>query len=291
MSAAINNYSSLPAVNQPYDFRNCCHEAGEFSYEETRSAAISITTDEGDIVTLSSTGRQEADFALDYWRDDSGSLMNFTAASLKSSSFDLSVQGDLNEEELKDIAGLMENLNNIAGDFFSGNLDEALAGALNLGDMGSLANLSATFSHSLAMSSSLLTENHPLPAFSAQAKEMVDDFKELLKNDDQDISQAEMMRAQWRQIKDFIEEIQQDEGLRPERAAARAPGHHGPADKMMEKINNFAAHRPHLAAFAAPLAHEAVNRAADQYPSFQSSTLRDRLNHDIMGKINDWMMA
>ncbi len=291
MNQAINNQASLSAVNLPYDRRNCCHQAREFSYEETKSAAISITTDEGDVVTLSSAGRQETDFALDYWRDEGGRIMNFTAESLRAESFDLSVQGDLNEEELNDIAGLMENLNTIAGDFFNGNLDEAMNGALNMGDLGSLATLSATFSHSLALSSSYLGENHPIPELDFN-NGIGNDFKNLLKNEErEEISYAEMMRAQWQQIKDFIEQIQ-DDGVRlQDREAVDPDSNINPAAKMMEKLNDFAGNHPRLAAFAAPLAHQAVNQAAAQYPSYQTMGLRDRFNFDMMEKINDWMMA
>jgi hypothetical protein len=291
MSAVIQNHTSLPAMPQPYDSRHCCHESREFSYQEKKSAAISITTDEGDVITLSSAGRRQADFALDYWQDDSSRLMNFTSKTLAAESFSLSVQGDLNDEELNDIASLMENLNNIAGDFFSGNLDEALSGALNIGDMGSVANLSATFSHTLAMNSTSLSENHPLPAID-QHQERFNDFKEILNREQpEEISYAEMMRAQWQQIKNFIENIQQDSEQQQDKQIAATDNKLNHADKMLEKINNFTGHHPRLAAFAAPLAHQAVNQAADKYPSYHSSGMRNQFNHDIMEKINNWMMA
>ncbi len=294
MSQAIRNQTNLPVMNLPCGSRNCCRKAGEFSYQEAKSAAISITTDEGDVVSLSSAGIREAEFALDYWQDDRGKLMNFTTTSLNAGSFNLSVEGDLNEEELHDIGILMEDLTAIAGDFFNGNLEEAMTGALNIGDLGSLATLSATFNHSLALSSSYLSENHPLPA-DDRIKGMADDFKELLKNEDQDLSYAEMMRAQWQQIKNFIEDIQQDAGLEAEKEKAKATAgddsNLSPIEKMIEKINRFSGKHPRLAAFSAPLAHQAVNEAAHQFPLLPTSGLRDGINHEIMQKTNDWMTA
>ncbi len=291
MNPSIQSQTGLPVFNLPRNNCNSCHEARDFSYQEVKSTAISITTDEGDVVTLSSAGRQETDFSLDYWQNETGRLTNFTTSNLNAGSFDFSVQGDLNDKELGDIAALMEDLSDIAGDFFSGNLDEAMTGALNINELGSLANLSATFFHSQSLNSTCLSENHPIPAHDLNGVPG-NDLKNMLKNAQQDeISYAEMMRAQWQQIKNFIEDIQQEEITQQDKPVIETDDNLGTAEKMVEQINKFAAAQPRLTPFAVPLAHLAVDQHAAKYPSYQSSGLRDRLNHDIMQKVNDWLIA
>jgi hypothetical protein len=115
------------------------------------SADISISTAEGDTVTLSAS----ALFETAYIRYDArgrlkGQQMSVHADSLQqqqTSEFALVIEGDLSEEELLEVQAVLQTLQGIATDFFARDLDEALGQAQQLGDFDSLSSIAATFQY------------------------------------------------------------------------------------------------------------------------------------------------
>ncbi|NOR11457.1 MAG: hypothetical protein GQ541_08215, partial [Desulfovibrionaceae bacterium] len=119
MSNSIANY--LPSYN-PYNQPANGYRSESFQQtaEKQRDSHISITTDEGDVVTISSSYAMamayssSEEFSPGMWNQ------SFTAMSLESSTFSMTIEGDLNEEELQDIKHLLQDLKKIAKAFFHG---------------------------------------------------------------------------------------------------------------------------------------------------------------------------
>ena len=273
-------------------------QKGYGSYQEAlteRSAAnISLTTAEGDVVVISNNQSQAYSLAAQRWSTPLQQGMNFTASALNSSSFNLAVSGDLNEEELADIQTLLTDLSAIAGSFFSGDLGQAMDEALNIGDMGSIAQLSASFSYTARWTASTqMTDYHPLPVPGDQAGGLEDIFAELPEVIDQartdELKYAEMLQAQWQQIKDFLETKKTDE-LAPRSAPAAARDQHMPAARqLMTRIEETMTKHPRLAPFSLPLAHEAINRETEngQHPALFGR--KNMLKDNFLQELNKWM--
>jgi hypothetical protein len=298
MPSSIQQNNAAPC---PPSFRlpACLSTKGNGAYQETvagRSAAnISLTTAEGDTVLIATNQQQASAVAAQTWTSPLQQGMNFTAASLNSSSFHLSVNGDLSQEELADIQALLTDLSAIAGSFFSGDLDKAMGEAMNLGDMGSIARLSASFSYTATWSlSTRLAEYHPLPTAANQTGSLQDLFARLPEMIDEarteELKYAEMLQAQWQQIKDFLAANQAD--APPEDRPGDGGEEHVPtARRLMNRIEQTVARHPRLAPFSVPLAHEAIARETEngQHPAL--SGRKDMLKDNFLQEWTKWLYA
>ena len=111
------------------------------------SGHLSVTTAEGDTITLSAD--LESDFrAVSYKSRVEGESKTvgvdatYAEYSLKHE-FGVTIEGDLNEEEVKDLEKLFRNVANIFKKYLSGQDDEALAKTAKLGErFGALSSLS-----------------------------------------------------------------------------------------------------------------------------------------------------
>lgn len=102
---------------------------GNYEYGRAREFSFELTTKEGDKVTIKATSSEG--FALEAAKGRSGGSLNASQSS--SESFSLNIEGELNEEELGAINDLLGRVNDLAGQFFEGNLDVAFEQAVNLG--------------------------------------------------------------------------------------------------------------------------------------------------------------
>ena len=111
------------------------------------SGRLSVTTAEGDTITLSAD--LESDFrAVNYKAQAEGDAKTvgvdatYAEYSLKHE-FGVTIEGDLNEEEVKDLTKLFRNVANIFKQYVSGQDDEALAKTAKLAEwFGNLSSLS-----------------------------------------------------------------------------------------------------------------------------------------------------
>jgi hypothetical protein len=111
------------------------------------SGRLSVTTAEGDTITLSAD--LESDFrAVNYKaRAEAAETAvdvdaTYAEYSLKHE-FDVTIEGDLNEEEIQDLEKLFRNVANIFRKYVSGQDDEALAKTAKMGErFGALSSLS-----------------------------------------------------------------------------------------------------------------------------------------------------
>lgn len=133
---------NLPDVKQPpvpeQTTRQQAYGAlanSSYQYASASSFSFQLVTAEGDKVTISASATQT--FAANYSRglDRNGQgmteAMSATYAASRESYW--SIQGDLNDDEMRAIEDLLGQVNKLANEFFNGNLDEAFNQALALG--------------------------------------------------------------------------------------------------------------------------------------------------------------
>ena len=190
-------------------------ELGEFgSLSERREALqasqnknleLSLTTREGDTVTLSAGSFME--FAsLSY--DKSGRISNGSesaTARLSSremtlasgSQFTFSVKGSLNEQEMNDIESLVKALDEVVNKMSTGDMDDAMAKALDMQDgYDSISGFEADLSYSSSYSFSSEVSESAYSSGSEDQGNMVDNGADSVNQDNQgglevDLSQQE----------------------------------------------------------------------------------------------------
>ncbi len=106
---------------------------GNYEYGRAREFSFELTTKDGDKVTIKASSSEG--LAVEAGRSERGnkSVSALNGSYSSSESFSLSVEGDLSEEELGAINDLLGRVNDLAGQFFAGNLDNAFEQAMNLG--------------------------------------------------------------------------------------------------------------------------------------------------------------
>jgi hypothetical protein len=122
---------------------------------ERLDTGLTIQTLEGDIVTLSSNRFSEFN-SFEYnskgeIKTDSGNarisqhIQEITLTTGEQFSF--SVEGDLNEQELADIAAIVKGVDGIASEVAEGDMDEAVEKAMSMGSYSSVSMYSADISY------------------------------------------------------------------------------------------------------------------------------------------------
>jgi len=172
--------------------------------EETKQAEISLRTDEGDVITISGFN-SEAFAATGSLTIVNGQEQTVAARSYTHEQYmQLSVVGDLNAKEIADINRVLGHLGKIAASFFNGKLDRSIEEALNIKDLGSLAELSATFIHSVSASSQL-SWTHPIAKFSPEAMGQLADLTAETQNEAAvGRPNIDFLKSQWEKIKDIL---------------------------------------------------------------------------------------
>ena len=123
--------------------------AGSVSLNQ--STDITITTDEGDTVTLSMASAMQTHAGI--YRSDSyadGRAVSSQTAFFEFSSSQnmaIGVKGNLNEEELEDIREAVKAIASMIDDFLSGDLQEMAKDGELLKDLDTISNLDAAFSY------------------------------------------------------------------------------------------------------------------------------------------------
>ena len=270
-------------------------QTNSFSQASTavQEARIAIMTAEGDTVSISSKYSLAQTASLRQQATPAGHLQQFTTASLASSSYNLTVQGDLNAEELADIASLLNNLTGIAQQFYSGQLDEAMQAGLQLGDLGSLTQLTASFSQQLAVATRLTSQSTVQAAGPQSDKALTEIDRRLLPAQKEQTRYQELLQAQWQQIKAYLAQ---------ETTTGRLDDPPGPekkpplpaAERMMARVRKTMAEHPRLSPFAAALGNMAILRAnanAAGRDTLSPSDNDSPLWPAYLRHLNDWLLA
>lgn len=269
----------------------------DFSLQQTamqsRQTEITMTTSEGDRVTLSSS--LENLQALQYNATGTGQNISFVAARLSMANFSITVEGDLNDQELADINSLVKDLSKIAKDFFKGHMDQAMTKAMDIGDTGTINGFAAAFV-STSMTSSQLTEHHPIPALSPDTMGS-DATTAASANDPLDQpSLTDLLRGQWEQLKKVLEQqlaptyeapatFQEMSGIQPATASPTET-----TQTMMDRAATTMADNPRLSPFIQPLADRVIdNVAAGMQKSANVQGLANRLHHEFAQALQQWL--
>ena len=146
------NFDSL----NPSQRQGITSQSSQTDISSQKSIDLSLVTAEGDKVTLSANVAFQASYAT---YNSQGTLNGVTSVSQGESfeaslerEFSISVEGDLDQQELKDIKKAVKNIIKIAKQFFKGDLDNAFAKALKLRTPDTIASLDASFQTSVSAS-------------------------------------------------------------------------------------------------------------------------------------------
>jgi|GEM_PF-1657713 len=124
----------------------------ELYTSNSKSSDLTITTTDGDIVSISFSELQEtaSQERYQYAENGKGASENYSMASSQyhEINFSYSVEGELDDDEKAAIEALIKDVNSLQKDFFSGNVDKAFEKALELGfDNEQIANFSMDLQH------------------------------------------------------------------------------------------------------------------------------------------------
>lgn len=199
--AASTDYQSL------YSARS-----GKSTFEQTlaqtQSSSFSLTTSEGDQVTLSGLSQNYQYTQAIGWFNPAASRVNYASSSTSAEAMDISVQGDLNAQELADITRLVGELTSIASVFFSGDYEDAMTKAMDFGDLGlgSISSLAAVFS-SQTVTETRITSQSSLPAMA----DLEDLYRQLEADQADELDYAALLETRWQQILKALDEKKKEE--------------------------------------------------------------------------------
>jgi len=262
---------------------------------QARESAITMVTAEGDVVSLSGgQALYQATAAIAASTGAGGTALSARHTSLALETMSWSVQGDLNDEELADIKNLFTDLQTIAADFFNGDLQAAATGALNLGDMGSISALSASFSFRATVATSL--QQATLPA-AGQLEGMADNFSDpsRLRKEGEANRYTEMIKAQWRQINGALLEALTDPDRSPEAPppppAAPQESQPSAGERMLQRLRRTVASHPRLAPLAMPLADNAIDRTLAENHTLENRHRAGQLKDELQNRFQHWLLS
>jgi hypothetical protein len=159
------------------------------AYERTQNNfEFEVTTQEGDVVTITAMSDKESfQQALLAQVDGNELYANYSEAS-NTSGFNLQVEGDLNEAEMKALESLMAQVNDLAEEFYTGDLGTAFNMAMDLtSDADQIAQFSLDLKQSFSSSqeygsvSSDPMTNYAQPALPKGLAEPLADFAQGVK--------------------------------------------------------------------------------------------------------------
>ncbi|MFK5893618.1 MAG: DUF5610 domain-containing protein [Pseudomonadota bacterium] len=118
------------------------------SSEENRKTSVEITTRDGDIVTIDLERKQSESSASFYANNGNQSIYGASYSSSSYTSIEYQVKGDLDDGEKAAIDDLLAQLNDVAKDFYQGDIEKAFNKAKEVGfDAAELANFSVDMSY------------------------------------------------------------------------------------------------------------------------------------------------
>lgn len=140
----------FPVVVPPTKAESTSLSAAE-RFSRSESFALELRTKEGDRVTITFDHASAFQASFGATRDGSGnSAAVYNVSRAERSSFQFSIQGDLNDDELNAIHNLIQDVSMIADDFFSGDLQSAFDQASEFRmDRSQLASMSLELKQSM----------------------------------------------------------------------------------------------------------------------------------------------
>jgi len=271
---------------------------------QAQQSSITMKTAEGDVVTISGFTAAGSQSLQSAWSKAHEAGTSFTEAAIQNSSLQISVKGDLNEQELQDINSLLDDLQQLSTSFFSGDNAQAMQQALAIGDMGSVTQLQASFQYNARFSGQYAYQ-HPLPAsFGDRLQNLQQDLASLPNRLQEPLDQ--LLQAQWAQIDTFLNQQQVDKGqLQTSQAAPPENGQQPPPsqslapsdtslasflDAMKKRITTTIANHPRLSPHTLPLARKALQHAHAAHTDNRHH-YGSMLHGPIMRQLKSWLLA
>ncbi|MBU4034679.1 MAG: hypothetical protein KKG34_07735 [Proteobacteria bacterium] len=295
--ATSNNYQSLYAAPS-------AKSTFAQTLAQTQSSSFSLTTAEGDLVTLSSLSQNYQYTQAVGWYSPASSGVNYSSSSTSAEAMGISVQGDLNAQELADITRLVSELTSIASVFFSGDQEGAITRAMDFGGMpmGSVTSLAASFSNH-TVSQTTITSHSPLPAMA----DLKDLYQQLETNSTDQLDYVELLEERWKQILKALDEMKEKEldGLFARREqheslpvegvnteSPSVPPVESAARQMLVRMEEFLGNHPKLSPFAGPLASSAMEKAASREDQTRASIAGDfsALQNAFRNQLEQWFL-
>ena len=181
-TVTTNKPASSSAITAPKAVNNIAVQQGLYEYAEARDFKFELTTKEGDKVSIRASS--SVGVSVGASSDSNGVSVNGSKSS--ASNFELSVDGDLNDDELKAINELLGRVDKLADQFYAGNLDEVFDKAVSLGyDDQQIANYSLNLSQ-------------------VQIQQVAEAYGAVAQNDD---SQSTSLANQLAPVGDFIKDV------------------------------------------------------------------------------------
>ncbi len=261
---------------------------------QSQQANVLVTTKEGDTVRISED--YSASMKTMALQGDGGNLDLLSAEIMNGSSRFIEVQGDLNSQELADLGSLLDDLSDIAGDFFKGNFDDAVAGGLNLGDLGTLAKVDASFVSTKSLATTL-AGYHPMPDVTA------DLFSDLMAENKVEHPEPDVLpvndrlKSQWQQFLGYLEEqagvSDQDKNYRESHKLAGSNGANAEdaGRAMLARIQNTLQVMPRFAPLVPAIGDLAIDKAMASIGDKQANhDFVKELRHNFRDAFWSWMV-
>lgn len=147
------------------------------AFIENKSTNLTLVTAEGDKVTFSASSTLSASQSI---YTNQGLVQGIATRSTiqsfslsESSSFEISVEGDLNAQELKDIKAAFKTIEKLSDDFFSGKADDLMASGMKIAGLESISSFEAViqYERSASLQQATTTLDLPTPQAGKQSEE------------------------------------------------------------------------------------------------------------------------
>lgn len=110
----------------------------------SRDFAMEVTTRDGDVVKINVSSARSFAAAMTSFKSDGADASGFAAQISGEDNFSFSVDGNLDEGEMKALSDLFSQVNDVAGTFYGGDVEAAFQQALSVGyDQNELAGFAA----------------------------------------------------------------------------------------------------------------------------------------------------
>ncbi len=284
MKTSLDTYLPASSLPQAYPLTRTNESVHERYRAQSEEVSISLTTQEGDQITIRQSAMSEQ-MNAQYKKDET---LHTIDTRLAKSGMSLAVQGDLNDQELADLSKLLGDLSVIAGDFFNGNMTKAMTGAMNINDMGSITKLEATFSRT-SLLANYLEVPHPIPSFNGQQYDPLLNEATDRSSNSKGPSMVDTLIAQWQQFLDALAEqdaIPLRQQTAPTGISAALAGR-----QMFDRSQQTMSAHPRLTPLIPSVAELAFDRAMRQFDQgYNASQLNKDISSHFNKQFNGWLL-
>jgi hypothetical protein len=238
---SISSGQTTPeADNKFYNFS----QINQASIASEKSTDITIMTEEGDKVTLSSDIQIDASLTTynskaltnTTYTESRGKLFAFDA----NRQIDIAVEGDLNDQEMEEIEKVLKSISEMIDDFLSGKEDQSAENTGTFADLTTISNVEAEFE----IKKSLTLVNYSSVKYAAYSA--VQEIREPSKVGSGDSGEDDMPVNR---LTDRMLQRVKNSGIGPEKfiepadrmfsRRSRAFRHHGPAGRRKMSLNRL----------------------------------------------------